>query len=349
MEKIRIGDRFVGEGEPTYFIAEIGSNFDGDIKRAKMLIDLAKECGADAAKFQSFKSNKIICAEGFQDKSSFQAKWGGSVEDVYKAAELPRDWHKELSDYCKMRGIHFMSSPYDTEAVDILEGLDVPAYKIGSGDITWLDMLDYIARKGKPIILGCGASTISEIDEAIRTIRKAGNNNIILLQCITNYPSVFEDANVRAMAAMREAFGVNVGYSDHTPGSVVPLASVALGGCVVEKHFTDDITRTGPDHPFAMDASDFKKMVDETRLIEKALGSKVKELAPSESETVILQRRCVRAVRDIPVGTVLDKYMLDILRPCPEGAIAPKFANYLIGKTLKKDLKKGDALFWDAI
>ncbi len=350
MKQIKIGKRWVGEGEPAYLIAEIGSNFDGSMVRAKKLIDLAKECGADCAKFQCFATDKIISKEGFDGlRSGFQTKWKKPVHEVYKAAEFPRAWHKELYAYCRKRGLDFMSAPYDKEAVDELNALNVPAFKIGSGDITWLSMIRYIAKKKKPIILAAGASTLAEIDEAIAAIRETGNRNIILLQCVTNYPSHFEHANIRAMKAMGEMFNLPVGYSDHTPGSVVPLGAVALGACLIEKHFTDDKKRTGPDHPFAMDGKDFKEMAQGVRALEKALGSSVKELYAEEGQTVILQRRCLRAAKDISEGTKIEKNMVVVLRPCPKEALAPKYQDVIVGKRACQAFKKGDPFTWQSL
>ena len=347
MKRIKIGDRWVGDGEQTYVIAEIGSNFDGSMERAKMLIDLAKDCGADAVKFQCFTSDKIISKEGFDElKMGFQAKWEKSVSEVYKSAEFPREWHDELFHYANKKGLHFLSSPYDKEAVDILDELGVPAFKIGSGDITWREMLKYIAKKGKPIILSSGASTVAEIDEALKAIRSEGNNDIILLQCVTNYPSRFESANIRAMKAMGKLFDVLVGYSDHTLGTVVPLGAVSLGACVIEKHFTDDKTRTGPDHPFAMDIKDFKEMVDSIRILERALGSPVKDLYEEEKETVILQRRCLRAAKDIPKGSKITEDMINVLRPLAKGALDPKYEEIIVGREVKVDMKKGEPFTW---
>lgn len=349
MKTIDIDGRAIGDGQPVYCIAEIGSNFDGDLNRAKYLINLAVECGADAVKFQSFLTDKIISKEGFKNlKKGFQAKWKKSVYEVYRNAEFPREWHKEIFDYCKKKNITIFSSPYDLEAVDLLNDLGAPAFKIGSGDITWLEMLEYVAEKGKPIILGTGASTIEEIEEAVNTIRSTGNNELILLQCVTNYPSSFENANIKAMLKLRKKFDCLVGYSDHTPGSIVPLGMTALGGCVIEKHFTDDKTRDGPDHPFAMDVNDFKTMVENIRLLEKALGSK-KEVYPEESETVIIQRRCLRAARDIDRGTVITREMIDVLRPAPEGSIYPKYISKIIGMKTKKNIKKGEYFTWNLI
>jgi len=349
MKRIKIGERWIGDEEPVYIIAEIGSNFDGSMERAKMLIDFAKDCGADAVKFQCFTPDKIISKEGFDKlRLGFQAKWEKSVYEVYKSAEFPREWHDELFNYATKNGLHFLSSPYDKEAADILDELGVPGFKIGSGDITWHEMLRYIAKKEKPIILSTGASTIAEIDEALKAIRSEGNDDIILLQCVTNYPSHFESANIRAMKAMGELFDVLVGYSDHTPGIVIPLGAVSLGACVIEKHFTDDKTRAGPDHPFAMNVREFKEMVDSIRTLEKAFGSPVKGLYEEEKETLILQRRCLRAAKDIAKGSKITEHLIDVLRPAKD-ALEPKYKETIIGREVKVDMKKGDPFTWEKI
>lgn len=350
MKLITIGDRRVGGGAPAYVIAEIGSNFDGSVERAKMLIDLAKDCGADAVKFQCFTSDKIISKEGFDKlRMGFQAKWEKSVYEIYKSAEFPREWHDELFHYANKKGLQFLSSPYDMEAVDILDDLGVPAFKIGSGDITWHDMLRYIAKKEKPIILATGASTIAEIDEALKVMRSEGASDIILLQCVTNYPSHFEHSNIRAMKAMGELFDVIVGYSDHTPGNIVPLGAISLGASVIEKHFTDDKTRKGPDHSFAMDAKEFKEMIDSIRILEKAFGSPVKDLYEEEKENVILQRRCLRAAKDIPKGFKITEDVIEVLRPSTKNALYPKYKDIIVGRKAKVDMKKGDPFSWEKI
>lgn len=349
MKTINIDGRTVGDGQPVYIIAEIGSNFDNDIDRAKYLVDLAKKCGADAVKFQSFLADKIVSKEGFKGlQVGFQAKWKKPVYEIYKDAEFPREWHEEIANYCKKVGVTFFSAPYDKDAVDLLEKINVPVYKIGSGDITWLEMLEYIANKGKPIILGAGASNIDEIEEAVKIIRSTGNNDLILLQCVTNYPSTFDDANIKAMLELRKKFDCLVGYSDHTPGSVVPLGMTALGGCVIEKHFTDDKTREGPDHPHSMDKEEFTFMVDSIRSLEKSLGSE-KDIYPEECETVILQRRCLRASEDIKKGTILNRELISVLRPAPEDSIYPKHLEQIIGKKVKTDIKKGQHLTWEMV
>lgn len=349
MKTIEIDGKKIGDGQPVYCIAEIGSNFDGDLDRAKYLVDLAIESGTDAVKFQSFLTDKIISKEGFQNlKKGFQTKWKKPVYEVYKAAEFPREWHKEIFNYCKKKNVTFFSAPYDMEAVDLLNNLGVPGFKIGSGDITWLEMLKYVAEKGKPIFLGTGASTMQEIREAVKVIKSTGNDNLILLQCVTNYPSSFESANIKAMVKLRKEFDCLVGYSDHTSGSVIPLGMTALGGCMIEKHFTDDKTRDGPDHPFAMDAKDFKTMVKNIRLLEKALGGS-KKIYKEEQETIILQRRSLRAACDIKKGSVLTREMIDILRPAPKDSIYPKYIDKLVGSKVKQDMKKGEHFRWNLI
>jgi len=347
MHDIKIGSKYVGHDHPSYIIAEIGSNFDNDLEQAKRLVDAAKECDADAVKFQSFMAEKIVCKEAFKEKSSFQANWDKLVYDVYKDAEFPREWHKSILEYCKMKNIDFFSAPYDFEAVDLLDEIGVPVFKIGSGDITYLSLVKYIAEKGKPILLGTGASTIGEIEEAVNVIRLTGNNDIVLLQCITNYPSHFEHANIKAMVTMGETFQTLVGYSDHTPESIVPLGAVALGGCVIEKHFTIDKTLKGPDHPFAMDIIDFKNMVQDIRTLENALGSNVKTVTPDETETVVLQRRCLYSNVDIPAGITIKDNMLIELRPA--NGILPKHRDLVVGRTAKVDINKGEPITWDKI
>lgn len=344
---VQIGKRKVGRDYPTYIIAEIGSNFDGSLERARHMVDLAVEVGADAAKFQTFKSETIINKEAFKVSTSFQAKWGKPVWDVYKQAEFPFEWHKEISDYCRSKGIDFMTSPYDNDAIRMLEELDVVGYKIGSGEISNPEFLKFVASKKRPIILGCGAATMVEIEEAVKVIRNMGNEDLVLLQCVTMYPTPVDQANIRAMVTLRDAFQCQVGYSDHSQGIIVPLGAVALGACVIEKHFTDDKKRNGPDHPFAMDIDDFKSMVQSIRILESALGSPAKEVVPCEAETVILQRRSIFASRDIPKGTRIEEDMISILRP--QKGLLPKYKSMVIGRTAQLDIKVGEPITWDRI
>jgi sialic acid synthase SpsE len=346
-KEIRVGDRLIGKGHPTYIIAEIGANFDKNIDKAKLLIDAAKAAGADCAKFQTFSTPRIVSEGGFSlmKLEGVHGSWGRTVSEVFKDAEFPREWHQEISEYCKKVGIDFSTSPYDFEAVDLCLKLDVPFIKIGSGEITWLEMLDYIARTGKPLMLATGDATMSEIDEAVRTIQATGNSNLILMQCITNYPSKIDSANVNVLKTYQSAFDILTGYSDHSPGPVVALASVVLGGCVIEKHFTLNKSDKGPDHPHSMNPVEFKLMVDYVREIERAMGSTRKEVVAEEGETVFVQRRCLYAKRDIPAGKIIEAEDIDVLRPAL--GIPPKFKNIIIGKTSKTNIQAGSPLFWD--
>ncbi len=345
-KEIKIGDKIIGNAYPTYFIAEIGANFDGSIDKAKRLIDAAKNAGADCAKFQTFSTPQIVSEGGFSHMQlkGVHGSWGRTVSEVFKDAEFPVAWHKEISDYCKAIDIDFSTSPYFKEAVDLCVDLDVPFIKIGSGDITWLEMLDYIARKGKPVMLATGDATMSEIDEAVRTIEATGNKDLVLMQCITNYPSKIESANVNVLKTYQSAFDVLTGYSDHAPGHVVALASVVIGGRVIEKHFTLDKTDKGPDHPHSMEPQEFKFMVDSIREVERAMGSTRKEVVAEEGETVYVQRRCLYAKNDMKKGHFITENDIDVLRPAL--GIPPKFKSIVIGKECKEDIAKGQPLFW---
>lgn len=354
MREISISTRKIGAGSPCYIIAEVGSNFDGSLERAKSLAKLSKDLGADAYKIQNFLAPKIVSNAGFKNlQVAFQANWDKPVVEVYAQAEFPREWVKEVADYCREIGIDFFSSPYDTEAVDLLEEAGVPAYKIGSGEIDNLEFLQYVARTGKPIILGCGAATLAEIEAAVKAIRDAGNEQIVLLQCVTNYPSPLKDSNIRAMNLLQEKFGTPVGYSDHTIGRAggaddplngitVPLGAVARGACLIEKHFTDDRSRKGPDHPFAMNPEEFKAMVDGIRAMELALGDGEKKPMPSEEQTVVIQRRGIYAVRDIPEETMVTREMVEYLRPAV--GLRPPQIGLVIGRSLKRAVTAGEPI-----
>jgi sialic acid synthase SpsE len=347
--KFKVGGKTIGEGAPTYFIAEIGANFDGDLEKAKEYARVAKECGADCAKIQTFKSKKIVSGKAFASMKlkGVHGTWNKSVDKVFEEVEFPRKWHKEFFEYCWKIGITPSTAPYDFEAVDLVENLGIEFYKIGSGDITWLEMVEYIARKGKPVALATGASTLAEVDEAVRVIEKTGNKNLVLMQCITNYPSKFESANIRVLDTYKKAFGAILGYSDHTPGDVVPLGAVAYGAKVIEKHFTFDRGLAGPDHPHSMEPEEFADMVRRTRELEKALGSSKKEVVAEESETVIVQRRGLTATRDLKKGDALKKS--DIVELRPALGIYPKHKSAIVGKKLKKNLKAGDPIRWEDI
>lgn len=346
-KEFKIGSKWIGEKYPTYFIAEIGANFDGSIEKAKSLIDAAKKAGADCAKFQTFSTTKIVSDRGFSlmKLKGVHGSWGRTVSEVFKDAEFPISWHKEISEYCKKVDIHFSTSPYFTEAVDLCVELNVPFIKIGSGEITWLEMIDYIARKGIPIMLATGDATMSEIDEAVRIIEGTGNKNLVLMQCITNYPSKIDSANVNVLKTYQNAFEVLTGYSDHAPGHVVALASTIIGGRVIEKHFTLNKQDKGPDHPHSMEPNEFKFMVDSIREVERAMGNTRKIVVPEEGETVFVQRRCLYAKNDLKEGQVIREEDIDVLRPAL--GIPPKFKPVIVGKICKEDIAKGQPLFWE--
>lgn len=331
----------------TYFIADIAANHDGSIERAKKLCLLAKKSGADAAKFQHFKAQTIVSDIGFKDlgsQQSHQAKWNKSVYEIYDDASVPLDWTPELKKYCDEIGIDFFTTPYDLEYVDYLDKF-VSCYKIGSGDITWHKMLHKVASKGKPVMIATGASNIHEVIDAVN-ILKGYNIKICLMQCNTNYTVDLENfkyINLNVLKLYKTMFpDIELGLSDHTIGNVTVLGAVSLGATIVEKHFTDDNNRKGPDHPFSMNPVTWKEMVDNTRVLEKAMGSSIKKVEENESETVILQRRSIRVNKDLSKNHILTEDDLIELRPCPIDAISP--SENLIGKSLSKDIKQSDYL-----
>ncbi len=345
----KIGKRLVGEGQPTYFIAEIGANFDGDLELAKKYAREAKRIGADCAKIQTFSAKKIVSRNAFASMKlkGVHGSWKRPVDEVFAEVEFPHKWHKDFFEYCWNIGITPSTAAYDYAAVDLVDKLGIEFYKIGSGDITWLEIVEYIALKGKPVVLATGASTLAEVDEAVRTIQKTGNKNLALLQCITNYPSKFESANINVLKTYQNAFGAIVGYSDHTPDDVVPLGAVALGAKVIEKHITFDRTLKGPDHPHSMTFEEFGRMIVRTRELEAAMGTGKKEVVAEESETVVVQRRGLTAAKKIIKGTTLRES--DIIELRPALGIYPKYKKVVVGKKVKKTLEAGAPIKWDDI
>ena len=348
---MKIADRAIGIDHPTYFIAEIGSNHDGKIERAQLLIRLAADCGADAAKFQSFSAPRIVSDYGFrqmENQLSHQALWEQSVFDVYQDYSMPLEWLPILKEECDEAGVHFLSSPYDFESVDALEP-HVPAFKIGSGEIDWIEALQHIAAKGKPVILSTGASDIGEVDRAVRAILSI-NPRLVLMQCNTNYTGSTENFShihlnvLKTYAVMYP--DLILGLSDHTPGLATCLGAVAIGARMIEKHFTDDPAREGPDHPHAMTPDEFRRMVDRTRELELSLGSTEKQVEANEAETVLIQRRCLRASKDIVKGETFSREMIDVLRPTVPDGILPTAITQVIGKRAAADIGKGEALRW---
>jgi N-acetylneuraminate synthase len=345
--ELTIETKHIGEDHPTYFIADIAANHDGDLERAKELIYLAKEAGADAAKFQHFRAETIVSDHGFKSlggQMSHQSKWKKSVFEVYKDASVSTDWTQALKDTCDKAGITFFTSPYDFDLVDHIDPY-VPAYKIGSGDITWIDMVKRIASKGKPYILATGASTMDDVYRAVSAGLEI-NTQMALLQCNTNYTGSVENmryVQLNVLKSYRVMFPKMIlGLSDHTPGHATVLGAVALGARVIEKHFTDDTGRTGPDHAFSMGPRSWKDMMDRTRELEASLGCGIKKVEDNERQTIVLQRRAVRASVALSKGHVIRESDLSVLRPCPPDAVLPYEADLLIGKKLRADKKAGE-------
>lgn len=346
-----IGGRRIGPSEPTYFIADIAANHDGDLDRAKQLMYLAKQAGADCAKFQHFRAQHIVSDYGFRSlgsQQSHQATWQKSVFEVYQEASLPWSWTKPLYEYAQEIGIEFMSSPYDTEAVIHLNPYS-NAFKVGSGDINHIEELEIIAAQGKPVLIATGASSLEDVNRAVRLLREC-NVPIVVMQCNTNYTgdmSNIEHINLHVLNQFAGMYpDVVLGLSDHTPGHVTVLGAVALGARVIEKHFTDDTTRGGPDHSFSMDPTSWREMVAATRSLEAALGTGEKIIEANERETVILQRRCVRVKRNVSKGTILRHDDIEVLRPAPLDAIAAHEFAQVIGHTTKRALAAGEHLSW---
>ncbi len=350
--EIRIGNHTISPNHPTYFIADISANHDGDLERAKLLIRLAREAGADAAKFQNFRAPQIVSDYGFRamgGQVSHQAGWQKSVFDVYQDASLPFEWTPDLKEECDRVGIDYFSSPYDFGAVDMLDPY-VPAHKIGSGDITWVEMLEHIARKGKPVILSTGASDIGDVQRAVHAILEI-NSQLVLMQCNTNYTASLENydhIHLNVLRTYQVMFpDLILGLSDHTQTVTTVLGAVTLGARVIERHFTDDTTRIGPDHPFSMTPAAWRDMVDRTRELERALGSADKRVVENEQDTVIVQRRCLRTARAINAGETLTREMIDVLRPATPGAILPYEISSVLGKKLIMDKASGEELRWE--
>jgi sialic acid synthase SpsE len=348
---IKIGNRLVGNSLPTYFIADLAANHDGDLERARMLIRLAGQSGADAAKFQNFRAPKIVSDYGFKEMNaqvSHQASWKKSVIEVYEGASIPFEWTPILKEECDRVGIEYFTSPYDFEAIDYVTPY-VPAFKVGSGEIDWIEALERMARKGKPMILATGASDIADVQRAVHAILNL-NPKLVLMQCNTNYtasPDNYDHIHLNVLKTYATMFPqVVLGLSDHTHGNATVLGAVSLGARVIERHFTDDNSREGPDHKFALNPSDWTHMVEETRQLERALGSSDKFIAGNEQETKVVQRRCLRAAKEIQAGEVLTRDMIDVLRPATPGAIKPHELPVVVGTRALKVIAKGAELRW---
>ena len=348
-QKFVVGGRELSLNQPTYFIADIASNHDGDLARAKELVWAAKEAGADAAKFQHFTANQLVSSKGFnklKTTAAHQDLWGKSVFEIYKENEYCREWDIEISKECELAGVHFMTSPYDVDAVDSVEPF-VVAYKIGSGDITYSSILDYISKKQLPVFLATGASSMEDVIRAVDHIL-FNTPRLALMQCNTNYTGSIENfhhINLRVLETFSKMWPeLILGLSDHTPGHSTVLAAVTLGARCIEKHFTDDNQRKGPDHSFSMDPCSWIDMVNRTREVEEALGDGRKRVQDNEVETAIVQRRALYLTNDISEGEIIDFGDLMSLRPAPPEGFFPYERDKVIGNKLLQAKKRGDPL-----
>lgn len=347
MKKIKIGKKNIGDGEPLYFIADIAANHDGDLNRALKLIILAKESGADAAKFQNFKASKIVSKRGFEDlggQFSHQASWEKPVYEVYNDASVSFEWTSILKNKCDEVGIDYFTSPYDMESVDHVDPY-VKVYKIGSGDITWIEIIEYIAKKNKPVMIAAGASTMDDVERAMDALMKI-TSDIVLMQCNTNYTASVENfkyINLNVLQNFAKKYpDAILGLSDHTHGHSSVLGAVALGARVIEKHFTDDNSRNGPDHKFSMNPQSWREMVNRANEVYVSLGNGLKIVEANEKDTAILQRRSLRFTKDLPKGHLLSNGDLFPLRPIPSDGIPPYEIGSFIGKRINRDVTADD-------
>ncbi|MBO8157765.1 MAG: N-acetylneuraminate synthase [Bacillaceae bacterium] len=341
----KLGDHLIDDSSPVYVIAEAGVNHNGNIDLAKKLIDSAKDSGANAVKFQTFQSEKLVTQTA--SKARYQIENTGennSQLDMLKKLELSFSEFKELKQYCERKDIEFISTPFDEESAEFLYELGVHAFKIGSGDLTNIPLLEKIANYNKPIIISTGMANLSEIEDALEVLKDL---EVAILHCTSNYPAPIEEVNLRAIQTISQAFGKVVGYSDHTEGNEISIAAVVLGAKIIEKHFTLDRNMPGPDHKASLEPDELKSLVSSIRRVELGLGDGIKRCMPSELETKRVVRKSIIAADDIEEGTILTKDHLTVKRPGT--GIQPKFLSQLIGKTVKKGFKRDQVIEWNDI
>lgn len=366
MGKIKIGDKKIGEGEPTFIIAEAGSNHNGKLKQAKKLIDVAADAGADAVKFQLFKAEKMYPKNcGVVDTPM------GKVDffKVLKNMELPLTWLEILKECSEKKGLIFLCSCFDEESAETLENIGIKAHKLGSPELNHIPLLEYLGKKNKPIILSTGLSKLGEIEEAIDTCYNQGNKQVILLHCVSAYPTPLEDCNLNVVKTLKIAFDIPVGFSDHTLDPIIaPVTAVSIGADVIEKHFTISKKLEGPDHSFALEPSELKKMVEEIRKVEKIedkltsvrklfgkekadsiLGTYKKMIAPSEKDIYPNDKRSIHAVQNIKKGNILTKENIRVLRSERNlnPGIHPRYYKLILGKKVNKNILYGKGIIWN--
>jgi N,N'-diacetyllegionaminate synthase len=340
VNQIQIGDRLVGAGHPCFVIAEAGVNHNGSVDLALQLVDVAAESGADAIKFQTFKAEKLVTAEAKQ--AAYQVRNLGKTEtqaQMLKRLELSEDDHRRIIRHCQSRGIRFMSTPFDEESADFLDSEGMEVIKIPSGEVTNVPLVEHLARKGRPILLSTGMCNLSDVEACVGTLERAGVKQLAILHCVSNYPAAPSDTNLRAMHTMERAFRYPVGYSDHTLGNEVSFAAVAMGACVIEKHFTLDRNLPGPDHKASSEPVELKQLVTGIRTIESALGNGRKVPAAAELNTASVARRSIVAAREIPAGSILS--FQDLATRRPGTGLPPAMMPQLVGSTARDTIPNG--------
>lgn len=347
MKNFSIGKKKIGDNNPVFIIAEAGSNHNRDLNQAKKLIEIAAESEADAVKFQTYSAETLYSKKTETPDYLLNEIDQKSIWQMIKEIELPREWQGELADYSRSHGLIFLSTPFDREAIKELEEFNILAYKIASFEIIDLPFLKEIAKTNKPIIQSTGMASLGEIEEAINVFREISDAGIALLHCAINYPPPFKDLNLRVIQTLKQAFQVPVGYSDHTMSISIPSICVALGASIIEKHFTINRSLKGPDHKFALEPTELRQMIKNTRETEEALGSPEKIIPESEKNLYKLARRSLIAKRNIPKGKIIERG--DIIIKRPGYGIAPKFLDLIIGKAAKKDIEEDDIITWDLV
>jgi N,N'-diacetyllegionaminate synthase len=347
MKSIKLGNVEVGPGLPPYIIAEFGSNHNGDMDLCRRMIEAAAATGAHAVKFQSWTDSSLIAEEEYLRNTDYsdKKKHFGSLREMVTAYQLTAEQHHEARCRCAAQGIAFCSTPFSPQEVDLLEELDVPFFKIASMDIVHLPLLKYVARKKRPVMISTGMATMSEIERAVQTVRGEGNDQIVLLHCISIYPPEYDTINLRNVAMLQQAFDLPVGFSDHTLGTAIPLAAIAIGACVIEKHFTLDQDMPGWDHAISANPEQLRTIVEEGKNIFAALGESVRTVSAAEMEKRKKFRRSLIAHRKLERGTLISEADLDAKRPGT--GIAPNEIPYVVGRRLTADVAADQVLRWE--
>ncbi len=345
---ITIDGKEIGEGRPTYIIAEMSANHLMDFDRAKEIIRLAKESGADAIKLQTYRPDTItIDCRGEEFLATKGSPWEGmNLYELYKTAYTPWEWHQALFDYAKELGITCFSSPFDFTAVDLLEELGAPAYKIASFEINDIPLIRKVAKTGKPIIISTGIAETEDVELALETCRKEGNENVILLKCASEYPTPYEDLNLKTITDMKDKYDCIAGLSDHSMGSAVDVAAISLGACVIEKHITIRRADGGPDGSFSMEPEEFQEMTANIRRVEKALGKVSYDLTEKQRKSRDLSRS-LYVVKDMKKGEIFTEENVKSIRP--GFGLHTKYYDEILGKPCTMDLSFGTALKWEHV